>query len=156
MQDLAQDHILLTQSTHYNLTFSLFLHQLDEDLSEKVQEIIKKRMKDWMSLISKHGPVALSCCESPWDLPNSEELDLVFNESEFAAWCLVHGYTPSCLAMSVNEMQYSRSQVLASPIEVNLKDIKEFIQDDYLYVPPYRDQINVELRLYGKMLFWNG
>lgn len=113
-------------------------------------------MKDWLSLISKHGSVALSCCETPWDFPNSEELDLVFNESEFAAWCLVHGYTPSSLAMSVNEMQYSSNEVLASPIEVNLEDIKHFIQDEYPCFPPFRDQIKVELKLCIKMLLWNG
>eukprot|EP00210_Caulerpa_lentillifera_P005534 g5293.t1 len=106
--------------SHSFLTLSL---QIDEDLSDEVQSIIKKRIGDWMALFPKHGYAAFACCNTPWDLPTREEMELIYAESEFAAWCIVHGYVPSCLAISVNNMQRSRNNMLSSPIVVNLDDI---------------------------------
>eukprot|EP00210_Caulerpa_lentillifera_P008069 g7705.t1 len=126
---------------HQNLPKIVLSSLRIEDLTEEVQKIIKQRFESWKSLAPKYLTTALGCCSTPWELPDKAEMDLIFKDSEFAAWCLIHGFSPSCIAMSVNEMQKSKNQVGTNPTKVTLESILETVKNESPLNPAYRDPI---------------
>lgn len=109
-------------------------------------------MESWKSLSAKYTTTALGCCGVPWDLPDRVEMDLIFEESEFAAWCMVHGFTPSCIAISVNDMQASKTQDGSIPKQVNLNSIFEILEKEFPINPAYHEPIWV--RIWTFCHFW--
>jgi len=98
--------------------------------------------------MQKDLSTSLGSCATPPELPTSDELRVIYTESEFATWCMIHGYTPSCIAMSVYKMRYPVNNVQVSFTSTSVHEVLEFLQKESLLLPNYEDVFKVELILF--------
>lgn len=60
---------------------------------------------------------------------------------------MIHGYTPSCIAMSLHKMRHPINQTMYSFESVDVDEVLDFLQKDNLLDPLYKNIFQVELKI---------
>ena len=75
---------------------------------------------------------------------------MISEESNFAAWCIINGFTPATMAMSVNEMRKAMYKFGANPDLLTLEHIFESLSDGFPMNPYSSNPIWVKEPLFRK------
>lgn len=93
--------------------------------------------------------VGCSVCEQA-------EYDVIGEESHFAAWCIVHGYNASAMALSVNEMRKNSYKFGANPDYVNLDLVAEQLANGFPMNPKSEEPIWVMTSISSVLISMTG
>mmetsp|Transcript_5244 Transcript_5244/g.32992 ORF Transcript_5244/g.32992 Transcript_5244/m.32992 type:complete len:293 (-) Transcript_5244:2101-2979(-) len=92
------------------LPMRIFLSSIDiSKLSPTVQSIVMPRAESAAKLPADHALLCFTLGELPWDPPTVQEYEMVCQESEYAAWVMVHGYAVNHVAIAVHRLPKQRS-----------------------------------------------
>eukprot|EP00803_Ostreobium_quekettii_P006836 evm.model.scf_2334.1 EVM.evm.TU.scf_2334.1 scf_2334:6641-19204(-) len=98
-------------------------------LPKHAQEIVLKYTKQWRERGDKQVAALVGMGIVPWEQPTLEEFAAVYDESEFAAWALIHGYNISCASIAVHNIQTPLYKFGQQPYPVEMDELIKLLAD---------------------------